>query len=244
MFKSTITQTMEATATTMQGATAPAPRLRNMERFVTATGKTEQEYQAWATQVGKQMHINTLDRLICAKLGVYTVGFLAQLPTDLPEGITDQQQVDDHLLQHSENPLELAKLWLEARNEAELFISRESVLAEHLGQFPKADFERWGDPNHLPDVSKSWFKKGGINLDVQIDEINEVAPVKVSIEDAIDFVKAWKPGRYISPAQELLTRIEERFQSLTTFRIKEYYAQHLMRSNYHSLPMLSEAVPF
>ena len=237
MFNSINSQIME-----MQ-ATAAAPG-RNLERFITATGKTEKEYQAWASQVGRQMHINTLDRLICARLGIYTVAHLAQLPTPLPVDIDNAEQETSYLLEHSENPLELARLWQSTRIDAEMYLSVETVLATYLRPFPKENFERFGDRNHLPDVSKSWFKKGGLELDVQIDEINETAPIKVSIEDAVEFVKSWKPAGYVSPPMWQLERIEERFYSLTTFKIKGYYAEHLLRSSLLHHPALTETVPF
>lgn len=220
------------------------PKSRNLDRFIAATGKTEQEYQAWASQVGRQMHINTLDRLICAKLGVYTVAHLAQLPTRIPELMWDEAQVDEHLLEFSENPLELAKLWQHYRNEARMFVSAESVLAEYLNPFPKEDFEKNGDANWLPDVSKSWFKKSGVNLDVQVDEINEVAPIRITMDDVLEYVRKWKPGCYKSLMDEMVGRIEERFKEVTTFRIKDYYAEHLLRSSMLVHSASTEEVPF
>lgn len=220
------------------------PKPRNLERFLTATGKTESDYQAWATEVGKRMHINTLDRLICAKLGVYTVAHLVQMPTTLPDGMWDEAQVDLHLVDYSENPLELAKLWLQYQNEARMYLSTDTVLAEYLNPFPKTDFENNGDANWLADVSPKWFKKKGTNLDVQVDEINEVAPIKITMDDVIDYVRTWQPHRYKSPAQVMVERIEERFKELTTFRIKDYYADHLMRSSILTHPASTEETPF
>ena len=103
---------------------------RNLERFVAATGKTEREYQAWASEVGRRMHINTLDKMVCAKLGIYTVAHLALIPTPLPAGI-DPDRVDAYLLEHSENPLEIAKLWQQTG--ADAWVSVESVLGTLLG---------------------------------------------------------------------------------------------------------------
>lgn len=237
MFNQNNSQIMEANATFI------APK-RNLERFMTATGKTEKEYQAWASQVGRQMHINTLDRLICAKLGLYTVAHLAQLPTLLPEGIDNIDQEASYLLEHSTNPLELARLWQRLSIDAEMYLSAETVLSTYLRPFPKDNFERWGDRNHLPDVSKSWFKKSGLELDVQIQEINELAPIPVTIEDAIEFVKSWKPGSFVSPPTWQLNQVEERFYQLTTFRIKPYYAEHLLRSAQLVHPAFTDAVPF
>lgn len=226
-----------------QGGAAVTTK-RNLERFIATTGKTEKEYYEWASQVGRQMHINNLDRLVCAKLGIYTVAHLPQLITDLPEGLYDEADIDEYLINNSENPLELAKMWCSYRNEARMYVSVESVLAEYLAPIRKEDFERWGDSNHLAEVSKSWFKKTATNLDVQIDEINEVAPIQVTIEAAIEFIKKWKPGTYKSPFQEALGRIEARFKEITTFRIKEYYAEHLIKSSMLVHATQTDEVPF
>ena len=227
----------------MEAQALQTPRLRNMERFIQATGKTQKDYLEWASQVGRQMHINTLDKLVCAKFGLYTVAHLPILATALPEGI-DPEQVDDYLLVHSENPLEIARLWQSARVEADAWVSVESVLNEWLTGMPKEDYERWGDPNHLADVSRAWFKKGSRHLDVQLQEINEASPFVITEQDAIDFVTRYRPSSYKSPARLKLERLEERFKQLTTFKIKDYYADHLVRSAVPTVPALTEEVPF
>ncbi|MBO0933918.1 hypothetical protein [Fibrella aquatilis] len=228
----------------MEATTATVPPRTNLERFQAATNGSIADYQAWASQVGRKMHIGNLDRTICERMGIYTVAHLAQLPTPLPDGIDTEEQEHSYLLEHSTNPLELARMWQTARFDAEMHLSIEVVLSMHLRPFPKENFERWGDRNCLGDVSKSWFKKTGLELDVQIQEILEIAPVPVSIEDAIAFVKSWKPNGYVSPPAWLQARIEERFQSLTGFRIKDYYAEHLMRSALINHPALTDDVPF
>ncbi|WP_421830235.1 hypothetical protein [Larkinella sp.] len=216
---------------------------RNLERFLATTGKTEKEYYEWATEVGRRMHINTLDKMVCAKLGLYTVAHLALIPTPLPADI-DPERVDEYLYDHSQNPLEIAKLWKQACVDADAWVSVESVLDEHLAPFPKEDFERWGDKNWLPDVSRSWFKKTGRHLDVQVDEINAIAPAQVSIEAILDFVRTYKPNSYQSPAQVIRLNLEDRFRQLTGFRIKDYYVEHLIRSAHFSQPATTETVPF
>ena len=228
----------------MEANTATPVRARNCERFIEATGKTEAEYQAWASQVGRQMHINTHDRLICAKLGIYTVAHLPQLPTRIPEGMWNEAEVDEHLLVHSENPLELARLWQSYRAEANAYMSIEVVLHECLRPFPKDDFTQNGDANWLPDVSKSWFKKTGLNLDVQVDEINEMAPFVITMDDVLEFVRKWKPGAFVSPPAIMLERIEERWKELTTFKIKDYYVEHLIKSAMIVQAYSTEETPF
>ncbi|GAB3936961.1 hypothetical protein [Larkinella terrae] len=121
----------------MENTTVPR---RNLDRFLTTTGKSEKEYYEWASEVGRRMHINTLDKMVCAKLGIYTVAHLALMPTPLPPDI-DPERVDEHLFEQSQNPLEIAKLWQQACADADAWVSVESVLDEHLAPFPKEDFE-------------------------------------------------------------------------------------------------------
>ncbi|OIN61176.1 hypothetical protein [Arsenicibacter rosenii] len=217
-------------------------RLRNQERFVQNTGKSEAEYQAWATEVGRRMHINNLDKLVCAKLNIYTVSHLAYLPTPTPIDLP-ADEYDKYLADRTENPLELAQLWLKTKPDAQSWVSVQSILADNLRPFPKSDFELHGDPNWLPDVAKSWFRKDGLNLDVQIEEISAMSGRQITLQDAIDFVRAHKPGMYKNPAQLQLEYIEERFKNITTFRIKDYYAEHLLKSCYYVVPTFDE-VPF
>ena len=173
--------------------------LRNIDRFLEATGKTEKDYYTWATEVGRRMHINKLDGLVCAKLDVYTVAHLANRPTLLPEGMPESE-VDEFLAIHSENPYELAMLWKKVKADAESWVSKEAVLNEWLTGIQKADFERWGDRTHAADVSKKWWCADAAGLDTKVQEINEMCLLmeEVTIGDAIDFIQAYKPSGYRS----------------------------------------------
>ena len=203
---------------------------RNIDRFLEATGKTEKDYYTWATEVGRRMHINKLDGLVCAKLEIYTVAHLVNRPTLIPEGMPESE-VDDFLGIHSENPYELAMLWKKVKGDAESWVSKESILNEWLTGIRKEDFERWGDKNHVADISKKWWSKEGLALDTRLQEINEMCLLmeEITTEDAIDFIRAHRPGGYVNPAQKLVKHIEERFKLVTTFRIKDYYVEHLLK---------------
>ncbi|MPR36929.1 hypothetical protein GBK04_27250 [Cytophagaceae bacterium SJW1-29] len=201
-----------------------------MERFLEATGKTQQDYYSWATEVGRRMHINKLDALVCARLDVYTVAHLVDKPTVLPEDI-GLVELDEYLVAHSENPYELATLWLRAQADAHAWVSKESILNEWLTGIRKEDFEHYGDKNHTGDVSKKWWMKDAAPLDAKLHEINDMQLLSAEItpEDAIDFIKAHKPGGYVNPAWNLVATVENRFREVTTFRIKDYYVQHLVK---------------
>lgn len=217
---------------------------RNADRFIASTGKTEKEYQVWATQVGQRMHINKLDGIVCAKMDIYTVAHLIYRPTPFPEGMP-MHEVDNFLMDSSQNPYELAQLWTAALINARNWVCKESILAEHLRAFPKSDFELHGDRNHLPDVSKSWFKKDGLNLDVQLMEINDMHlhPEWITLQDAIDFVKKYRPTGFKNPAEYQVERIENRFKEITSFQIKDYYVQHL-RNMCETQPVHGDELPF
>ena len=217
---------------------------KNAERFIASTGKTENEYQVWATQVGQRMHINKLDAIVCEKLGIYTVAHLPYRPTELP-GLMSEKDAVAYLRENSINPYELCKTWLDALSDAESFVNKFSILNEHLRPFPKTDFERHGDKNHLDSVSRSWFRKDGVNLDVQLMEINDMNLYSewIRIEDAIDFVMSFRSGAYRNPAQILVEFVEYRFKEVTSFAIKDYYVQHIIQMCEIQMVEISD-VPF
>jgi hypothetical protein len=202
---------------------------RNLERFLEATGKTQQDYYTWATEVGRRMHINKLDALVCARLGIYTVAHLVEKPTPMPEDI-GLAELDEHLALYSENPYELATLWMRLQGDAQAWVSKESILNEWLTGIRKEDFEHYGDKNHAGDVSKKWWVKDSVALDAKLHEINDMQLLNEEItpEDAIDFIKAHKPNGYVNPVWKLVAAVESRFKEVTTFRIKDYYVQHLV----------------
>lgn len=220
---------------------------RNVARFIAATGKTETEYYEFASEVGRKIHTSKLDSLVCARLGIYTVAHLPHLPhlqTELPETIT-HAEVMEYTISMTQNPYELAMLWREAKANAEFWICKESILAEHLSPFPKENFFRWGDKNHIDGVARAWFHKEGVDLDVQLLEINnlEVWGEEITIQDAIEFVMKYRPGTFKNRAELQKKKIEDRFRVLTTFAIKDYYVDHLIRMG--SAPQInSEEAPF
>ena len=189
------------------------------------------------------MHINTLDKLICATMNIYSVSHLSYLTTEISD-LMSQEQLADYLFEHSQNPLEIAQLWQSAKTEENAWLDKNSVINEHLKPFPKTDFERWGDKNWLADVSKSWFNKEGLNLDVQIQEMNHLYELEITIDDVIEFVRTYRRNAYSSPAAQKVKALENRFKELTSFALKDYYAEHLIKANTFTQTIQTEDVPF
>lgn len=215
----------------------------NMERFMASTGKTEEDYKEWASSVGRQMHINTLDKLICATNNVYAVSHLGFQRTEISEYL-DEKETTDFLIEHSTNPYELAMIWSQTRLEAYNYVDRFSIIDMFLSQFPKENFERFGDKNWLPDVSRSWFKKDGVPLDTQLQEMSSVSGIDIEMDDIIEFVRTYRRNTYLNPAQILLKKIEQRWKELTTFSLKDYYVEHLIKANTYAPAVEEIEVPF
>lgn len=96
-------------------------------------------------------------------------------------------------------------------------------------------------------MSKGWFNKEGVALDVQAQEMNSLFFVEeeISIDDIIDFVRTYKRHGYKSSATKLVERIEERFKECAGFQIKDYYVEHLLKSCYPKYEIETfEDVPF
>jgi hypothetical protein len=197
------------------------------KRFVEKTGGSSDD---WSSDVGRRIHINKLDALVCAKLNIYTVAHLSHIrATPVPEGLPLNEH-DTYLIDHSENIYELSKLYVAASMNAEAWTCKESILNMFLTPFPKTDFERWGDANNLGSVARSWFRKDGTPLDVKIAEINELSFYceEITIQDAIDFVMKYRSGTFKNPYALIRERVAERFRSVTSFHVKDYYLEHII----------------
>lgn len=219
----------------------------NAERhLVKYEGSSEQDYIEFSKRTARKVAISKCDSELCEKLGIYTIAHLAHLPTEHPDEYMEEHEFEKYLLENSKNPYELAKIWLKLKADAESYVDVESMLNLYLPAFPKEDFERWGDKNCLSNVSKAWFRKEAIHLDVKVEEFNTNKHIglTITVQDCIDFVMKYKPNAYKNPIQVQKEGIEERFKEIAGFSLKDYYAEHLIKScEFCSIEILDE-VPF
>lgn len=222
------------------------PTMRNRDRYMATTGKSESDYANFATQVGRKMHINYLDRLICEKYSIYVVAHLNLSPTIVPNE-EPWEKYYEYVLENSNNPLELAELWVRAKADADSFQSRESIMDTFLKPFPKENFEQHGDKNWVVDVSKSWFDKKGLPMDTQIKEMNSVHGLEedmaIGFDDVIEFVRKFRRNEYRNPEFLRMKEVEKRFKEITGFQIKDYYVEHLLKACRPQV-IVEETVPF
>jgi hypothetical protein len=216
---------------------------RHMKKYA---GTSNEDYIEFAAQTARKVTTSRFDTEICERLDIYNIAHLPFKATQLPFGI-EEYEADDYLLEHSNNPLELAELWQKAKANESSDSSKNFIISEFLKPFPKESFERFADKNWLSDVSKAWFNKDGLALDVQAQEMNSLFFVedKITIDDLIEFVRTYKRYSYKSPATILVERIEQRFKDSAGFQIKDYYVEHLLKSCYPKYEIETfEDVPF
>lgn len=210
-----------------------------------AEGKTEAEFYAWASQCGEKASNSYKDKLICQKIGIEAIDELQTYkPLDC-SGMTDWNDINTYILKECENPAELAASLLELQSITAVDDSKNGFINANLSHFPKSSFLRFGDKNKLPDVSGAWFKSTGIPLDSQAESLSVSFAKEISTEDIIEFLYAYRIGKYQPPYKQLLSRYEERLEQLCGFEVKARYLKRLasiVRADIESSEELAEEV--
>ena len=201
---------------------------RHIEKY---EGATEVNYVAFSKLTAQKVAISRMDSELCNRLNIYSVAHLFNFQTELPVELDSENEYHAYLLEKSDNIYEIAKFWKQAKADAESWSCKESIIDKHLPPFPKKCFERWGDKNWLKDVSKKWFNEKATQLDVLVEVISSDSSIEILIDDCIEFVKKYKPNTYKNPKQLEQEMLEKRFKEIAGFNIKDYYADHIIRSN-------------
>lgn len=200
----------------------------NEARHLKKYGETT-SYAELSKRTARKVTINRMDTEVCSKIGVYCVAHLAHLPgVELEENMS-LFDFEDHIIKTTQNPYELAKLWLKNVASSYEVESVNDVIAEFISGIRKQDFERWGDTNNMANV-KTWLNQNVLPLDVMVEAVNsmERGP-EIRIDDVIEFMIEHKPGKYLNQAGVRIKAIETAFKDLVGFGIKEYYAKHLVK---------------
>lgn len=139
-----------------------------------------------------------------------------------------KNNLDTWMLPPGTDPFQLAATFLEILSASDGIGTASYIIAESLTKFPKGDFLRFGDKNHLKDVSRAWFKDTGVPLDVQLEIINEVFIKEYTINDLIEHVSEFPPGRYKKPLANELSFIIGNFSHAYGFTLTYAYAKALL----------------
>ncbi|MGR3809591.1 hypothetical protein [Jiulongibacter sp. NS-SX5] len=218
-----------------------AAKTSKVYQFVNAGKGTVEEYFKWATECGLKASHSSKDRIICEKLDLDEIAEIKEVSAvNIPEGM-DFNELNEFILNESENPADIAASWLEVDQMEDDSIA--GFIDENLSPVTKESFERWGDVNTIDQVSPSWFKKDGLHIDIAAMKLTEIFGKEITEQDIVDYLTTYRKGRYKSSVDFLSDRYKSRFYQITGFKLTVAYAKHL-----RDLLFVSEAetteVPF
>lgn len=196
-------------------------------KFVKRTGKTADEYYEWASECGKKGSLNNKNRKICDKFGLDNIQELVSYKTLDCSDFINENELHDYILEHCENPSEMAASYLEVKQQWQDYEDKNDFIQANLSRFPKASFERWSDINLIAQVSPSWFDSKGLALDVQAEALSEAFYVEITIQDLIDHILNYKKGKYVNDKHILIGKYLAKLEDLCGFSINHNYATHL-----------------
>lgn len=199
-------------------------------RFVNRTGKSVEEYYEWAKECGKRASFAYKDRLVCECMSVDSLSNIAPLEIGEGQQIMSVDELSDYILNHSENPADIAASWLEITDQEDTSI--DGFLDQNLRPTMRESFERWGDKNNLIAVSPSWFSRVGVALDVQAMQLSDEYGKDITEADIVSYLVTYRKNQYKSTWTQLAEKYEQRFESLFGFRIDQDYAKHLKEAIY------------
>lgn len=167
------------------------------------------------------------DRWICEK--THFVGCVAdfahQYVTDVCP-FFQEHEIDRYILENSNNPYELAKLYLKAKRENYEDLTVEGIIAVNIGKFPLQSFRRFGDINCLTDeIRENYLSDTGLPIDVQAQQMTEMYCREITPQDIVEFVFLYPKRNY---KESFLQKIEDAFHACTSFNIRSYYAEYLV----------------
>jgi hypothetical protein len=167
------------------------------------------------------------DRWICEK--THLVGSVADFANEFVSEVCPffaPHEVDRYILENSNNPYELAKLYLKAKRERYEDLSIEGIIADNIGSFPLSSFRRFGDANCLTDeITENYISDAGLSIDVQAQQITETYYREITPQDIVEFVFLYPKRNY---KESFLKQVEKAFHACTSFNIKPYYAEYLV----------------
>lgn len=200
--------------------------LQYIEKFI-SEGKTENDYWAWSKLCGLKASTSYKDKTLCEKLGLESIESLTTYKMLNCEGFEKLDELNDYILEHCENPADLAASYLELMATYKDYEDKNDFIQANLSKFPKASFERWSDKNLMAQVSPSWFDAKGLALDVQAEVLTESFYIEVSIQDILDYVLNHKKGKYVNPQKQLIEKFRAKIEVICGFKLTENYIQHL-----------------
>jgi hypothetical protein len=200
--------------------------LQYIEKFI-SEGKTENDYWAWSKLCGLKASTSFKDKTLCEKLGLEKIEDLFTYKTLNCEGFEKLDELNDYILEHCENPADLAASYLELMASYKDYEDKNDFIQANLSKFPKASFLRWSDKNLPAQVLPSWFDSKGLALDVQAEVLTESFYIEVSIQDILECVLNHKKGKYVNPQKQLIEKFRAKIEDICGGVVPDFYIERL-----------------
>jgi len=186
---------------------------------------------------GKEPSASTLRRVKKAyeEAYNYTRGKRApNFPEEDRPYITEEEH-DNYLVEHSENPRELAEVYTRQQpREPNVSFKEDTINQYGLGKISYASFRRFGDKNQL-DAVRGWIgkkSKGAGDIDAIAQEFSDMTGVEFTPEDIVNYMMDHRKGEDIGKGHinDIAIKAADKFKALTGLKLNRDNAERI--SNY------------
>jgi hypothetical protein len=179
-------------------------------------GRTEEQYQKWASEVGRKIDFQKkLRRLVDSCQSPWSI---LKRMKDLAQPSYSDEDLERNI--HSSNPMQLLSDYQIFNALADNPVDSTGFIANHVSKIKESCFCRWGDRNSISsEMRRIWFSDRALEVDVAAQELSEISGVTIAPEEIIEFVCQHPKGPKTYLVFDQIRQIEEAFYRLTGFRL-------------------------
>jgi hypothetical protein len=164
--------------------------------------------------------------------------FLAGEKATEPNFEGSYRDYSEHAIETSQNPLEVAEIYIGEKEAPESLNTREMLIAEYGGlQTTSKSFAENADKNIITlSMAKTYFnKKSGRPIDVIAHEISEHYGVEVTPEDVTNFMIRFPNGKVKAKESVVAIKASNKFKELTGLNLTEALANRIIDKEFKKL---------
>ena len=171
---------------------------------------------------------------------IYNKGKTAsEVVTEIPSGLSDKE-INRFVVDHSQNPLELASIYLNEPSESKLSGKEFQIAQFGLGKLTPESFARFGDKNLLNrSIALTYLSaKEGTPIDVIAKEMSDYYGTDITPQDIVDFMVNHPRGtEYALREGESMVAREaaDKFNQLTGLNLNKTNAEKIINSEFDKL---------
>jgi len=157
-----------------------------------------------------------------------------------PEGIRNESELKSHVIETSNNPYEIAEVYINEEPTTQPLSTKERMVADYgIGKIKESSYAEFGDGNNVGmSKAKTYFSKDGQSLDVIAKEMSDHYGVEIEPSDLIDFIDRFPNGE-----RQALKEVESdisisaanKFKELTGIDINNEIAEKIINKEFNKL---------